>query len=137
MATWNETIHKFSSVTDKLGKEIDRGIFETVVALNLLGVSTIASCEGHLNWGVPYPWIDIEATIEQKYLLHQYLARFYEGRQANFDSILMFHGYRMRSAGGAFSPLLSPEEQEQKLKEYQAEMTEFTAFMKSLLPDCD
>ena len=132
-ATWDETVKHFTNVTDKLGKGIDAGIFETVVVLNILEVRTTQSCEGHLEWGVPYPWIDIQPEIEQKFLLHQYLARFYEQRPLNFDSILTFHGYRLRSAGAAFSPLFSGAEQAQRLQTYQAEMTSFTTFLKSLL----
>jgi excisionase family DNA binding protein len=30
-----------------------------VVALNANDISTTASCEGHIDWGAPYPWVDI------------------------------------------------------------------------------
>lgn len=46
---------------DRLGYEIDRGIKETVALLNLLNFPTSASCEGHIDRGIPVPWIDIEA----------------------------------------------------------------------------
>ena len=46
-------------VKDKLGKPIDQGIMETVITLNALAISTAASCEGHLDWGVGAPWVDI------------------------------------------------------------------------------
>jgi hypothetical protein len=49
-------------MTDKLGKDIDPGIFETVVILNLLGIPTTQSCEGHLEHGTGAPWVDIEDT---------------------------------------------------------------------------
>jgi hypothetical protein len=135
MATWNEAIEQFSRVTDTLGKPIDTDIFEAVVALNLSGIITRQSCEGHLNWGLPYPWIEIQPELAQKYALHQLLSRFYEGRTIDFDRLLIFHGYRLRSAGAAFSTLLSPEEQEYKLHVYQAEMAAFTSFLKSLFPE--
>ncbi|MEO8972199.1 MAG: hypothetical protein ABI406_11450 [Ktedonobacteraceae bacterium] len=51
---------------DKLGKEVDAGIIETVVALNLLGMPTTQSCEGHLNHGTGAPWVDIEDTNASK-----------------------------------------------------------------------
>ena len=133
MATWNEAIEQFSRVTDAVGKPIDVGIFETVVALNMSGIVTRQSCEGHLDWGLPYPWIEIQPELEQKYALHLLLSRFYQGRTIDFDRLLIFHGYRIRSAGAAFSPLLSPEEQKQQLPLYQAEMSAFTSFIKSLL----
>lgn len=130
MTTWLDTVETFKRVTDKLGKPIDDGIFDTVVALNLLGIVTTASCEGHIGWGVPHPWIDIEPELQQKYLLHQYLAQFYAARSGKFDSILIFHGYRLRSVGAAFYSLLPDDEQARKLAEYRAEMACFTDFMK-------
>jgi hypothetical protein len=51
---------QMAQITDSLGSSIDPGIFETVVALNLLGFPTVMSCEGHLDHGVGAPWIDIE-----------------------------------------------------------------------------
>lgn len=59
MVTWNETVEKFLHVTDKLGKEIDPGIFDTVVGLNVLGFRTTMSCEGHAERGIAAPWVDI------------------------------------------------------------------------------
>ncbi|MDQ2902785.1 MAG: hypothetical protein M3Y81_04435 [Chloroflexota bacterium] len=47
-------------ITDRLGCSIDEGILEIVVALNLLGFPTCQSCEGHLDDGLPYPWVDLE-----------------------------------------------------------------------------
>lgn len=51
---------------DALGMEIDKGIKETVVFLNALGVNTSQSCEGHKgkNSGFPWPWIQIDAPGE-------------------------------------------------------------------------
>jgi hypothetical protein len=46
--------------TDALGKGIDPGIFDTVVALNALDIPTVASCEGHLERALAAPWIDVE-----------------------------------------------------------------------------
>ncbi len=59
MKEWAELEEKFRHVTDKLGKHIDEGIFETVIALNALGLPTQMSCEGHSDRALPYPWIDI------------------------------------------------------------------------------
>jgi hypothetical protein len=42
-----------------LGKPVDVGITSLVVALNASGFPTTASCEGHLNWGIPAPWVDV------------------------------------------------------------------------------
>lgn len=70
-ATWDEGCTEVASFADKLGMPIDEGIFDTVVALNLLGMTTYQSCEGHLDHGCPCPWItliDVEQaarTLEQ------------------------------------------------------------------------
>ncbi len=56
---YQEMRERVSTFTDKLGTTIDPGIFETVVALNLLGLHTFQSCEGHLDHGCPYPWVTI------------------------------------------------------------------------------
>lgn len=46
---------------DSQGKRVDEGIKETVVILNAIGLPTSGSCEGHTDYGVPVPWVDIEA----------------------------------------------------------------------------
>jgi hypothetical protein len=58
---WDEVTANMSRVTDKLGMPIDKGIFDTVVALNALGISTSMSCEGHLDHGRAAPWIRFHA----------------------------------------------------------------------------
>ncbi len=136
--TWTEAIIYFSRATDKLGKKIDKGILETVVAMNVLGITTDMSCEGHIGWGVPYPWIRIEEDVQQKYLLYQYLAAFYKHRTVDFERILScgIWGYRLSSQGAAFSELRTEPEQREKLVIYQAEMMAFTNFLKQQIPDC-
>lgn len=59
-ASWEEARAFARRITDRLGNPIDEGILETVVALNMLGFRTCQSCEGHLDGGRPYPWIDFE-----------------------------------------------------------------------------
>ncbi|SRR5258708_4494217 len=58
MNEWTKLEENFKHITDRLGRPIDDGIFETVVALNALNIITDGSCEGHLDHGLPYPWID-------------------------------------------------------------------------------
>jgi hypothetical protein len=55
---WQETAHDIAHITDPVGNPMDPGIIDMVVALNLLGVTTTGSCEGHLNHGLPAPWVD-------------------------------------------------------------------------------
>jgi hypothetical protein len=63
---WQEVYAHYSQMADKTGRGIDAGILETVVVLNLLGIETTASCEGHLERGQAAPWIDIEARSAQE-----------------------------------------------------------------------
>lgn len=60
LTKWNHKLKELDSVTDGLGLGLDKDIKETIAALNLLGVNTSASCEGHPKWGLPYPWVDIQ-----------------------------------------------------------------------------
>lgn len=57
---WHTTAEQLRQITDALGKGIDPGIFDTVVALTVLGIPTVASCEGHLERAIAAPWIDVE-----------------------------------------------------------------------------
>ncbi len=50
----------FASITDKLAKGIDDGILDTVIVLNLLGLPTVMSCEGHMDGASGAPWVDLE-----------------------------------------------------------------------------
>lgn len=59
---WDEMRQRVECVTDKLGKPIDAGIRETIVAFRLFGIHTTASCEGHTDWGVGAPWIDVHCA---------------------------------------------------------------------------
>ncbi len=57
---WNSILSKVEQITDKLGKPVDEGIKETVAAFIASGFATDGSCEGHLDGGLPYPWIVID-----------------------------------------------------------------------------
>lgn len=56
--------HNLGTASDRLGQKIDSGIKETVVYLQALGFNTTASCEGHIEHGLPWPWVDIAAENE-------------------------------------------------------------------------
>ena len=63
---WRSKIEKVAKRKDKVGGEMDPGIIESVVALNLHKFPTSASCEGHLDHGYAAPWVAIEAVNEPK-----------------------------------------------------------------------
>ena len=130
MQEWIEVSEKFSHVTDKLGEPIDKGIFDTVVALNILGFVTRQSCEGHLDHGLPYPWVDVTNKKDDLFL---YLSKFYDGRVVGFDSVIIIDARgRIKSHGGDYLYLLPENERRARLNEYQDEMREFTSFLKSI-----
>src|SRR3712207_1504419 len=58
---WQQSAAEVNRITDRLGMPIDEGIKETVVALNVLGINTVASCEGHFDRGTGAPWVAIGA----------------------------------------------------------------------------
>jgi hypothetical protein len=62
---WLAMEKEVMSLTDGLGKSIDPDIKNTVIILNLLGFKTSASCQGHLDWGLPYPWIDFNIENQE------------------------------------------------------------------------
>jgi hypothetical protein len=70
-AQWQQMEQLLHGTKDRLGKGIDEGIFETVVALNVLGINTSQSCEGHIDRGQAAPWVHIQAPgiepLEQEY----------------------------------------------------------------------
>jgi hypothetical protein len=56
---YNNIDEKSKTITDVLGMTIDKGVRELVVLLNYRNIGTTASCWGHKNRGLPYPWVDI------------------------------------------------------------------------------
>lgn len=61
---WNTKVEEVRNRLDAAGGEMDEGIVDTVAALNIHTIPTSGSCEGHIDHGVPTPWIDIEAPDE-------------------------------------------------------------------------
>lgn len=51
------------SISDGLGLPIDDLIKPTVIALRLWDLPTSGSCQGHADWGLSYPWIDIDCEL--------------------------------------------------------------------------
>jgi hypothetical protein len=149
---------RVDGTTDKLGLHIDDGIKEAVIGFNINDIPTSQSCEGHIQErreGASYPWVEVytpepegwkesdekqrEWTIEN--LKHrqkamELLDEFYQDRQVPFDvrlsfaNIGAFGAFRVRSAGGEIMPILSGEEQKEKLQIYRDEMNAFAKFLK-------
>jgi hypothetical protein len=65
---WKQKRAEIDKIVDGAGRGIDEGIKETIVALNLNGISTAASCEGYPNVDDagqrPWPWVLVQASDE-------------------------------------------------------------------------
>ena len=66
IALFNKLRKKVNKITDALGMPVDEEIKEAVIMFNTVGLYTSASCEGHLDHGLPAPWIDVEVPNEPK-----------------------------------------------------------------------
>lgn len=55
-----------TQLVDRMGRGVDPGIADTVVALRLSGVHTTSSCEGHERWGVCAPWVSVSAPPDEQ-----------------------------------------------------------------------
>lgn len=71
---WEQLAADVDTWGDGLGYPLDEGIKETVIVLNLLGFETAQSCEGHQNWGQPFPWV----YFKYKDPIYDELAKKYE-----------------------------------------------------------
>lgn len=148
---WQDMAGRISRITDKLGMPIDPGIMDTVIVLNLLGIVTVQSCEGHIDHGIAAPWIFFTTSgieelsdyeqVKQKHAkdqwkLLQVLEAFYANRQVSHSRMLFVHrlkpGVSILESQCARCQFIdsSEEKAEKKLKEYQEEMWQFTAFLK-------
>jgi hypothetical protein len=84
--TWNLVAEEVETITDRLGKPIDEGIKETVIALRLHNFNTSGSCEGHLNWGYAYPWVDIGDE-----LTNDMFERLRQDKTTNIETLIRKH----------------------------------------------
>jgi hypothetical protein len=119
---------------DGMGKRIDIGIMGVVLYLNLHGVSTTASCEGHLDHGHPYPWVWVpEADMDA---LNALLSAFYPMHTPADDRILVMEcdlvedEVILRPLGADKQDSRADDERTRKLAEYQREMQCFAEFLR-------
>lgn len=100
-----EKIKEVNRIVDGLGLPVDKKIKRGVAALRLLGFHTTASCEGHDDWGLQYPWIEINNGPEfslrdtaEKQAMEALLNEFYHGRYFRPIQIArmgIFGGFRL------------------------------------------
>ena len=135
-----DIIQEVESLKDGLGHPIDEGIKPAVVALRYCGFNTIASCEGHLETGFPYPWVDIqynddELRRDEKVRLKKYLKEFYKIYQSKHPIIMQnFADYRLQNVKWPNSMRKRKEHwkksgNQTELNEYRQEMHDFAEFL--------
>jgi len=59
-----EIRHDVESISDRLGKPIEEGIKETVVMFKANELPTSDSCEGHIERGLPVPYVEVSPSNE-------------------------------------------------------------------------
>jgi hypothetical protein len=87
---WQEMHDRVMQMKDNLGKGVDAGIVDTVIVLNLLGLSTVMSCEGHMEGASGAPWVDIEDSEANKQI-QKITHMFQEARAAHARGFLSEH----------------------------------------------
>lgn len=90
-----DEIQNSLSIRDNLGLHIDCGIFSTVVMLRVFGFITSGSCEGHNNWGLKYPWVDIDFTQKAEEKLINLLNIFSLNKILKIQKIGIFGDFRL------------------------------------------
>jgi hypothetical protein len=63
---WDTFLKKIDITTDNLGMPIDENIKQAIVAMNLLGLRTAGSCQGHVDEYILFPYIYCEVKGEPK-----------------------------------------------------------------------
>lgn len=64
---WERIAREIDSTVDGLGKPLEEKIKESVIGLKAHGFGTTASCEGHVDSGLPYPWIDVGSRLYEEH----------------------------------------------------------------------
>lgn len=137
---WNDAELFVTKLADSLGKPIDANTKELVIVLHCLKFTTSQSCEGHIDHGYPYPWIEIRNEDPDKNLLEelrivQYLEEFYENRiPRKYARIVTLHyknRFRIQTYLKEVFEKINPREEYYLFRENcSAEMLDFTNFLK-------
>lgn len=125
-----KTIFKsVDDVVDKRGKGIDEGIKGVVYHLNVLGIQTTQSCEGHLERGAHYFWIDFE---EKDY--DRALALIYEFNKSNFNICIDRRAYYDPTEKIMYCRLMPIERGEKRYEKNKELIKTFETFLKNYKP---
>lgn len=131
-----------NNLADDLDEPVDEKIKRIVVALRYSGFNTTGSCEGHLDHGFPYPWVEIryddkKFSRSERKRLKKLLKTFHETRNSKCHLLIQdFADFRLqsvkwpRSARKRRKYVDIPDEK--VLAVYQSEMNDFAEFIVSL-----
>jgi hypothetical protein len=98
---------KANKVTDANGCEIDSEIKELVVLLNCMGIKTVSSCQGHLEYGYRYHWIDFEFNVKSNKKMNSLLRYcFKDARPYEIDCLYDCNG---KSLIGRLQPIVKTD----------------------------
>jgi hypothetical protein len=113
-------------LTDKLGMPIDANIQELVISFWMHNIKTEASCEGHLDHGVPYPWIDIapQSNFQALHVIMSSNLREMPTGEEN-KNVWVFHPY-----GQGKRLRLTPWNIHRSLKEMHTDAAELALFLR-------
>ena len=151
MALINQELRKIAidvdQLADGLGKDIDQKIKPIVIALRAHHFMTHASCEGHLNWGLPYPWVEMSAPFDmdiydpqvldinilERKRLENILEKFYSSRDKDLHCLKIeyfgkYEIFRLQSVVG-INVYDKHVKDENMLKLLQDEMNHFSNFL--------
>lgn len=147
---WIRGEREVAELTDGLNHPVDGGIRPLVTALRALGLPTIGSCEGHVDHGYPFPWVQFQhgpveepggATSTVRYdmrpvkSLNQLIYEFSAGRRvapglAVLWVLVWTNGFsRLQSVGGQERGIRAPKEEEEFLAASRKEMESFARFL--------
>jgi hypothetical protein len=129
---WHEFRKEVESWGDRLGMPVDKHMIDLVTTLNLLGVETTMSCEGHLNKRLPY----VHFTENSLETAQNLLLDFYSFKKVNYDCFITipfsqnFYRYRIYLDDRFY--FCNLVEQEILLKSAQDEFKMYSEFLYTL-----
>lgn len=119
---------------DGQGRGIDLGIMGVVLYLNIHGIRTTCSCEGHLDHGACHPWVWVDKASSS--LLTSLIEAFYADVLPSNRVLVVEQLFddtdQLLPSGSALQERRAPDERARVLKEYQRETLRFAEFLRDL-----
>ena len=98
---YNRVLKEVNKIVDGLGKPIDPHIKKAVFTFRYLGLSTTSSCEGHLDWGLPYPWVEfnIDSSLNKqaRIKIEDWLSSYNNNEYLYLWNMGIFSGFRLQT----------------------------------------